>query len=195
MNHPRSVAPTHQSTQSQPVQVLRIEAGFTFELRTLSRSYGGLFVHWVKDKSRYCAGRECRSDWHKLDRQWRGYAAVEWYDKKSSLWIPTVWEITENCELDLRGQYDRGQVWRVGRAKGGKGKQEPVSAVLMGFLAADLVPPEWDYRVVLYHLYHITEVDLSHSNPMPSRLTLPPSVQAPGTKLLHYDSNLKKSAE
>ena len=47
-----------------------------------------------------------------MGKSGKGYAHAEIYSRAIKAWNPVVLEITEHLELDLRGQYARGQVWR-----------------------------------------------------------------------------------
>jgi hypothetical protein len=168
---PRSVPPASQPPL-QPVRVFRVDPGTAWRVRTLSPVYGGLFTHFVKNRSRYCDPAGCRPEYPKGERFWRGYFAAELHDAAERCWRPVVFELTEHCELDMRGVYQRGQVWRVEREADKAGKHAPVRAALEGVVDPAQLPAAWDYRPVLFHLYHVEKLDLSASNPLPPRLML-----------------------
>jgi hypothetical protein len=79
----------------------------------------------------------------------------------------------------VRGVYERGQVWEFVRLPQAKGKRTPVMAKLIDQLDPTTLPEPFDYRMPLYHVYHVVELDLGHRNPLPGRLLVEASDGAP----------------
>jgi len=167
-----------------PLRVFRIDPGTTHHLRTLSLMYGGLFTHYVKGSSRYCAGDECRPEYHRCDRIWKGYASVEVYGQKEKKWFPVVLEMTEGLEQDFRGVYTRGQVWEVWREPQPTRKATPVKGKLLEERDEKTFPEAFDYLPVLKHLYHCERIDIGAVNPLPPRVIVSPSDGAPPAVLI-----------
>jgi hypothetical protein len=152
---------------AEPVRLFRIREGETHLVLSLSPQYGGMFTHFHKGMSKYCRGNACRAELHKLDRNWKGFAAVLVYRDVVKAWFPAVLEITAAAELDLRGRWTRGQVWEFKcPPKRGK-KHYPASCRLTGTAELDRLPPAFDYRAVLLHLFNEEVLDLDARNPLP----------------------------
>jgi hypothetical protein len=160
--------------QPHAVEVLRIKGMDPYLVRFLSPTYGGCFVHWERDRSRYCRGADCPAARHRLDRQWKGYAAIEVYLEASELWCPAVLEISEHLELDLRGVCLRGQMWSVFREKGTKKKPGKVHGRILDVAVDPDLPDPFDVVPVLRNLFHEDDVVLNVANPLVGR----PIVQA-----------------
>jgi len=152
------------------LRVFRIEEGTTVHARTLSDGYKGVFTHYVKRRSVLCGGDDCDGPTHKTPKIWKGYAAVELWNAATNHWNPFVLEITESLELDLRGKWRRGQVWEFYREMPTKKKSMPITGKLLEERDPSSVPPEFDYRPVLLHLYHVHAIHLGVLNPMPPRV-------------------------
>lgn len=167
--------PPDRSEPEVEIRVLRVEKASKIVVRTLSNRYGGCFTHYTKDGSKYCPGRD-DCNYHRLDRVWKGYACVEKYEQTSNLWLPFVLEITEALEQDLRGRWQRGQVWQLERdAPATAKKKPPVRGKLIEECNPDTFPPAFNLQPVLLWLYRVHEVRLDHENPMPARVRLAPS--------------------
>lgn len=159
--------------QLNPVGVLRVyrvEEGKTSHVRTLSEGYVGLFTHYVKRRSLLCRGDQCDQATHKLDRVWKGYAAVERWEADIGKWLPCVLEISESLELDLRGRWRRGQIWEFFRDLPIQGKKQPITGKLQEEHDPAKMPPAFDFKPVLMHLYHTQALPLGALNPMPPRI-------------------------
>jgi hypothetical protein len=168
-NTSRGGSPSAPS-QSSFVHVRRIANGESVHFRCLSEFYGGLLTHWEKTRSRVCLGEDCKSPQHKIETIWKGYIAAEELDRRHGAWHPVVLEISEHAELDLRGRYKRGQVWKFSRfLKDGK-KQSSVTAELLGEYDMNAVPAAFDVNRVLLHMYHVQAIDLGAKNPLPDRV-------------------------
>jgi hypothetical protein len=152
-----------------PIAVFRVTEGPEIYCRTLSTDYGGLFYHWLKGRSVYCPGHDCPAHIHKNPKTWKGYCPVEIWNSSSKMWRRSVLEISESLELDFRGVFGRGQVWRIERAKQTSKKKTPIVGRLTEELPENLVPEPFDVIPVLLHLYHEYSLDLSARNPLPQR--------------------------
>jgi hypothetical protein len=157
-----------------PVRVLRIESGTIHFLKMLSPEIGGCFTHFVGGRSRYCAGPSCYATWHKTEAIYKGYVAALLLRKATNDWFPCVLEITEHAELDMRQVYARGQVWALSRPAEKRGKKGPVVAQLTSHGDAKTTPPAFNLHLVLQHLFHRDDIDLSARNPLPPRLVMEP---------------------
>jgi hypothetical protein len=167
-----------------PVRLFRVLAGCSHDILTLSPHYGGCFTHWVKasgidpvtrkprGSSKYCRPDGCPPDRHKCERYWKGFAACLLYRHADKIMEPIVLEITEHCELDLRGRWGRGQWWRLDHKAGAKGKHEPITARFLGQAPVDAVSPAFDFRAVLMHVFHEEAIDLGVANPLPPRVVM-----------------------
>jgi|SRR5579864_57661 len=161
------------------VRVYRVEPGTTCFARTLSKEVGGLFTHFVRNRSHYCPGEGCQPLYHRTDIVWKGYAAVELYNIARKKWTPAVLEVTEHMELDLRDIYARGQIWELYRHTQTAKKSTPVMAKLHEEKDPASMPPCFDIVPVLKHLYHVHRIDLTKKNPLPSRVYVTESDDAP----------------
>lgn len=167
------------SSSIRTLRVFRVEEGTTSHVRTLSQSYSGLFTHFVRGQgSKYCRGDKCDTITHKLDRVWKGYAAVEVWNVSAENWMPAALEISEALELDFRGLWRRGQEWELFRdfPQGKKKKKQPVIGKLHKEHDPASMPPTFDFRPVLLHLYHVEIIQLGDDNPMPPRIIIADSV-------------------
>lgn len=154
------------------LRVFRVKEGTTVHARTLSDGYSGLFTHYVRGRSVYCQGEKCEATVHRTDKVWKGYAAVELWNVATKKWTPAVLEITEALELDLRGLWKRGQVWEFYRDTPIQKKKMPIMGKLLEERDPASLPPAFDFRSVLLHLYHVEAVHLGVLNPMPPRVIL-----------------------
>lgn len=165
--------------EENAVSVFRIDEGSCCFVRLLSEQYVGCFTHYYRGASRYCAGKECRDVMHKsTDKTWKGYAAVEIHEAGTT-WVPFVLELSECLELDMRGRFRRGQVWKILRDQGDGRKPMPMRGILHEDRDPDSFPPAFDIRPVILRLYHVEKIDLSVKNPMPPRIVLGKSQDAP----------------
>lgn len=185
----RSAEGSGPAAGSYRLRVFRVEPGVTVVARTLSIEVGGLFTHFAQARSWYCPPEGCQRPWHKLGRFWKGYAAVELYDGVKGLWAPSVLEVTENLELDLRGIYRRGQLWELSRLPQTTRRKLPVQGRLLEERNPADFPPAFDIVPVLKHLFHADAIDLSARNPLPPRTVVtysqgepPPGAELPQTE-------------
>lgn len=141
-------------------------------VRMLSPDYKGIFTHYYQKRSLYCIGEGCRVQNHNIDRTWKGYVAAELLDLgEKGIWFPIALEITENLELDLRGVYQRGQLWEIYAQDLGKPrKNPPITAKLHADAAPDNLRKPFDIVPCLRALYHRDVVDLKHPSPLPARV-------------------------
>jgi hypothetical protein len=168
---------SHPSQEGQagslPVVALRVfrqAVGSTHYVRLVSREYGGCFTHWMKQNSQYCDGPRCIWNCAKQRKQWKGYGAADVYDPVAKLYVPFALEITESMELDLRGRWTRGSIWRIHWPFAKKGHNEPKRAEFVRQLDEREVPPVWDVVPCLLNMFHIFSIDLTVKNPMPPRV-------------------------
>lgn len=160
------------------VRVHRVEEASQTEIITLSPDYGGLLTHYVREKghpkgrSRYCDPDGCVNGCPKAERFWRGYFAAMRFDGVARLWVPCVFELSSFSELDMRGRYARGQSWVFTREKNSKNRHAPTTGVFRGLIDQQHVPPAFDFRPVLFHIYNVTSLALGVPNPMPPRLII-----------------------
>jgi hypothetical protein len=160
-----------QRANFHAVRVHRIEGTAGQFVRMLSPDYKGIFTHFYQKRSHYCSGETCRIATHASDRTWKGYVAAELLLRAPKpVWVPICLEITEYLELDLRGIYQRGQLWELYKMDDGKGKK----AAITGRLHADQPPADlrkpFDIVPCLRALYHRDVVDLKHASPLPPRV-------------------------
>lgn len=191
MKHPSSV-PSPSLPERHVVQVDAADKDVTKIVRALSREYGGIGTHY-KGHTRYCAGDDCPRDLHRLEWYYRGYFAAERYDEGSKLWLPCVWELTEQAELDVREEYARGVVWEMYLEKVTGKRHPPARAKRYGAYPEASLPAEWDYRGVLQRMYHVRVMHFDVRNPMPPRLALIPSPFTEG--IVREDSSGVKPLE
>lgn len=158
----------------QPVRVLRVEAGQTADLWSLSPDLGGLFTHFASKRSHYCPGATCGCPLSRVQRVWKGYIAALHYVVADDSYHAVVLEVSEHAELDMRGRYQRGQMWRLQRPAERRGRHGPVVALLSPQPAPVALPQPFCVEKVLRHLYHCDEIDLRHKNPLPDRVVIAP---------------------
>lgn len=161
--------PSQQEIRKAIVEVFRCKEGEQHFIRTLSASYGGLYVHWVRGRSIYCPGERCNCQHKKSQRLWKGYAAVERWILVHKAWIPAVLEITHNLEHCLQGKWERGQVWEISRRMHDSEKEAyPVVGKLMPKEEIKNLPPAFDWALVMQRKFDVLEpLERHHKNPMP----------------------------
>lgn len=199
MNNKANPPPSRADGARTPrLRVFRIDPGTQWYVRVLSPEYGGLFYHWVGrgkyGRSHYCQGPDCSPTLHKGRRYWKGYAAVEVWVEAESHWVPTVLEITEHLELDLRGRWKRGQTWILSRAEETAGKPAPVVGQLSEENPPGSVPPSFDVKPALQMLYHEERIHLGEPNPLPARQYVSPTA-GPRPKALQAETAEVLSAD
>jgi hypothetical protein len=151
-------------------RVWRVQANEEHYVRTLSETVRGLLTHWDKKRSWYCRGEDCAHPRHRQGSVWKGYAAVEVWDGCNKVWSPVVWELTEAAEVDVRGVFARGQVWKLTREAESDSKKKPVRAKLHDQLEVSTLRPEPEVLPVLRALYHVADLVANVRNPMPDRV-------------------------
>ena len=169
------VPPTDPRVTAYRLRIWRVASDTTCTVRTLSPAIQGLFAHWRNGRSFYCNPGGCPSDLHSKPQNWKGYIAAERWVEQLQLWFPVCLELTEHCELDMRGAYERGQVWELSREKESKTVKRPVVARLHEVCDERSFPIPFDILPVLRTLYHADHIALDVANPMPPRTLVQPS--------------------
>ncbi len=167
------------SPEQTALRVLRVSAGGVLVVKAVSPSIGGLFTHFKSNRAHYCRGADCDAALHKIPRVWRGYAAVESWDEHQKRWFPFCLEVTETCELDFRGLWERGQIWELERLPDPPKRKSPTTAKFLERVELAAVRPVFEIKPTLQRLYHVESIDLSAKNPMPARTMLEPTDGAP----------------
>jgi hypothetical protein len=188
---------SHVPGDRYALRITRLEPGQSATLRMLSESLLGLMTHWQRGRSVYCPGQDdCPNTTHALDAVWKGYVAAElWIDARKQ-YFPTVLEVTESCELDMRGRYARGQLWQLDRAGSVRGKKCPVAALLVGKQEAGVCPPSFDPLPLLQQLYHRLDVRCALPNPLPGRIFAAPHAgEAPAADQVDQPVNPRETRE
>lgn len=147
----------------------------------LSPEIQGMMTHWIGSKSagrsQHCQGDgNCPDAWHKGDCIWKGYVASYVFDESKLMWFPFVLEITEHLELDLRGQYRRGQIWAIAKKPNGKKKVAALCGQLLETVDQVKVPPTFDILAVLKWTYHVQNLCLGAVSRMPAKIIVAPEV-------------------
>lgn len=174
-NGQRKAAEYDDSKPVYALRVFRVEPGMQVFVRMLSPEIRGVMTHFHRGRSQVCMGDDCPPAMHREKQFWKGYVACEFYDKKPKLWFPTVLEVTECLELDMRGIIERGQVWELFRHAEAK-KGEPVRGALHETLDAAKLRDPFDIIPVLRTLYHCLGVfPASVKNPLPPRVLIQPT--------------------
>jgi hypothetical protein len=161
-----------------PLSLFRVAAGKRVIARMLSVEVRGLFTHYVRGRSLYCHGEACPLAVHRGEAFWKGYLAVELWDKACEHWLPACLEVTEKLELDFRDRYSRGQLWELWRDKETGGKRSPVHGTILEERDPKGFPPAFDVLAVLRTIYHATEIELNAVNPLPKVPQVSPSAGA-----------------
>lgn len=162
------------------LRLTRVKEGQSLTFRMLSGFYGGILTHWWRGRSQYCPGSgECPQPIHRLQPQWRGYCAAEMWHLASGMWYPCALELSEHAELDLRGRYQRGQVWAFTRAADQDGKPQPIIARLLGEAGDMRLPDPFDFKSVVCNVYHVPAMKFDAANPLPPRVLAVPSIGKP----------------
>lgn len=171
----------HDARAVAPIKLQRVEVFrcTTFEpifVRMLSESYKGLFTHYIRGRSQYCPGKGCKYPNCETDRTWKGYVAAEWMMEQGdkALYIPCCFEITEYLELDMRGVYERGQLWEIWKLAETKGKQKPVTGKVNADPKPDGLRRPFDILPCLRALYHRDIINLVHPSPCAARVFMAP---------------------
>lgn len=151
------------------LRLTRVDPGDELTVRTLSAELKGFFTHYVRKKGRVCKGKECRPDYHKEPRNWLGYIAAEVWCEDLQLYKPTCLEITQYCELDMRGLYKRGQLWTFRRLISKDKPNTALEARLIGEVDKATLPQAFPLRNVLTIVYFDEIPEAWVENPMPPR--------------------------
>lgn len=174
MSNADRASPSDAREEPVPIEVHRCELGKKVLWAGLSEQITGCMTHWLKGRSRYCGGAECRYQCSRLESLWKGYVAALVYRHESKTWIYGVVELPGHAELDTRGRYARGQIWELSRAVDRRGKQSPVAARFVRDELPQTTPPAFAVEQVLVHLFQEQRLDLRTRNPMPPRLAYAP---------------------
>jgi len=164
-----------------PLRFLRFLPGETWQVRFLADGLLGLLTHWDKRQSRPCLGKECPTGLHQQPSYWKGYAPVLVWQARSKNWLPTVLEVTEHLELDLRGRRLRGEEWKLTRDEQTGKHKTPVMGEHIQTL--EKVPSAFEIKPCLIHLYHSTDLVFGAKNKLPARSMIeategPPPLEA-----------------
>lgn len=180
--HTNGKHPASEYDATKPVyalRVFRVEPGMQICVRLLASEIRGVMTHYHRGRSQVCLGDDCPPAMHRDKQFWKGYIASEWYDKKLKLWFPTVLEVTECLELDMRGIIERGQVWELFRHAEAK-KGEPVRGALHETLDASRLREPFDILPVLRTLFHcLGAFPMPVKNPLPPRVLIQPASDDP----------------
>lgn len=164
---------TSPSRSGSPVQVLSVPENLPIIVRFLG-PIRGLVVHWQGKRSVPCDGpSDCPSSRHKLPPIWKGYAAVEQWDKPSRLWIPFVLEVTGNLEELLRDRELRGETWTLFRICK-KGKTDPVQGIYCERVAENKLSAAFDIVPILQRIYNQQTLRLDVPNFQAPKVFLDP---------------------
>lgn len=168
MSH--SARPPSGDPDRYALRIVGIKEDEVRHVRMLGRDYGGCMTHWARGRTVWCEGDACKLPAHRTGGNWKGYTCAEVWDEKHKVWAPIAFEITESLELDFRGRFQRGQVWRCERIKVDPKKHPPVR----GFLEEtaderELVEP-FDILPCVRSAYHAMDLVLNVKNPLPPRV-------------------------
>lgn len=187
------------STPPVRVQITRVRSGSTLHVRSLSETYSGMLTHYLDPSQYHDPDGKCQFCHTRSRIQWKGYFAAEVWDQSRQLWFPTVFELTESSELDVRGIFARAQVWEFTRLpdtkKGKRDKRYPTIGSLQETLDASKLAPSFDVLPVLRTIFHAPDLELGIENPTPERVFLNPSADAPPVKVQRRKEPEKMSNE
>jgi hypothetical protein len=153
------------------LEVLRLpKKGGTATVRCLSEKILGFTTHYSKNGSPPCLGEgRCPPSTHKDREIWKGYIAAEEWDEALQLWKPCCCEITEHCELEMRGRYVRGQQWVLKRYPPDSKKPKAIEAKLLSERSEGVLPPAFELHTCLLIFYHHPIPEKWYPNPLPAR--------------------------
>jgi hypothetical protein len=174
----RPRAPLPSPDTSYVLSLFSTAPGTSSVIRTLSDTLEGLGTHFVAGRPVWCRQDECPVAVHKHRYQWRGYFAGEVWIPKVARWAPYVVEVSEACELDLRGIFRRGQQWELSRLPVSESNKPPVVGLLLSEDDPASYPPVFDIIPTLSRIYHANVV-LGVENWMPARTVVKMSDGAP----------------
>lgn len=138
--------------------------------------YGGIETHFARGFSTACLGDDnCNPAYHRTRKIWKGYAPVQMFERRTSLWHQAALEISEGVEHLLRGRQLRGEVWIFSRQ--GNKKNGAVTGVYSQRFADSEIPAPFDLLGVLRRFYHTNLLELDSENMLPPRTYQTP---APG---------------
>jgi len=145
--------------------------------------YEGCMVHY-KGGNVYCPGEDdCPASMHREQLLWKGYTAVDLWDKSLNHYLPMVLEVSESLEHQLRGRNLRGEVWVLQR-KGHRNKKQ-ITGDYTERRDSKSIRPAFDVLPIVRTLYHCSTLCLGLDNPVPSPTMLeaylgaPPSIAFP----------------
>lgn len=118
---------------------------------------------------------------HSGPRYWRGYVAALVWDRAAKKWLPTVLEVSESLELDMRGIYSPGQVWEISRGQKQKDKKPPYVGRLVDQSLSLAIFAPFDVRPIVEGLYHCRGMQLDQPSDREGRTYLP-AIEAPAPR-------------
>lgn len=148
----------------------RIQPGENVFCVPLADKIPGVFTHYVRGRSLFCAGKDCNPMFHKTDKIWKGYLPVLIHITATKIWKPFCLEVTEHLELDMRHILRRGQTWEIFRLQIGDGKKPAVEGKLHDDPIKENLPKAFDVLPVVRNLYHLFDIELTQKNPLPDRV-------------------------
>jgi hypothetical protein len=140
----------------------------------------GYFTRWLGKHSQYVPLSDLPpAGERKKEHVWVGFVLCQAWNDDRRLWEGIVLQVTENLEVDMRGHYDRGQIWEIVKQKPGK-KGSPISGARIGDCDLATLPPAVCFLDVLRVMWHVPDLQAgSIANPMPPRIYLADSSDAP----------------
>lgn len=163
------------SAQARRLTVTRCLPGDNFGVIFLADGpILGLITHWLKGSSQRCFGDTCLPCRSNMDKVWKGYAPAIFYVKAEKHWLPTVLEVSESLELDLRGIVRRGQEWHLTRALAGRKRKPPTIGRWIRQLHADSLPPAFPTDQAVRVVYHDNLIETDVPSPLAARSMVEP---------------------
>lgn len=139
-------------------------------LRILETVGKGVWTHHRSKGSVICGREKCPPAEHRKGGQWKGYAFSLLWLPLEKRWLPTILEVPENLELDLRNQLVPGEAWVCWREHNEAKKTQKVRGRRAG-PAVDFSHLKIESALQgARRVYHDPFLEFWLDNPMPDRV-------------------------
>jgi hypothetical protein len=159
---------------------------------------GFLCHHWSKTGATYCPGREtCKIHKSGDEGAYVGFVPAErWRGGQHQDYCPCILQISPVLALCFQGHPLTGTTWRI-RMVPGRGGNREFTGVQTGELEPGTYPEPFDILPVLRSVFKCSDVKLTSSPVLPSRIMMMPTkgIAPPAAPLTPEEEQAKSKAE
>jgi len=161
-----------------PLRVERVDPGASKDVWITGITMHGIMTRFQNGRSVYVHPEDHETVVVGKPIVWKGFLSACVYDRNLKQWVPVCLEISERLELDLRGRWKRGQIWRLSRAKLEGKKKPPTRGALIETREDRDTPHPLDLRHKIEDIFRVKGMHLTTDNPLPDHVIVVP-VNAP----------------